>query len=115
MTRPWVFILFCGLGLASWPQPPPTPVTLRMASIAPEGTAWARMLGDFADEVDRSTQGRVRIKWALGGSAGSEVTTLDKVRNGELAGLAGAISCQQVAPSLKAVEVVGMTQTDAEA
>jgi len=55
-------------------------------------------LRDYADDVVAAT-----------------ATMLERVRRGELAGLAGAIFCQRVAPSLHAVEVAGLVQSDDEA
>jgi TRAP-type C4-dicarboxylate transport system substrate-binding protein len=116
MARRWIVLLLFSFGLGSPPpERPAGGVTLRMAAIAPAGTSWARLLSAFADEIERSTHGKVVVKWQLGGIAGDEATTLERVRRGELAGLAGAIFCQRVSPSLHAVEVAGLTQTDDEA
>ena len=115
MARPWIMILLFGFGLGAAPQARPAVITLRMAAIAPEGTSWGRLLGSFADEVERTTHGSVRIKWQLGGIAGDEATTLERVRHGELAGLAGAIFCQKIAPSMHAIEVAGLARDDEEA
>jgi TRAP-type transport system periplasmic protein len=116
MPRGAVGIVVVGLALVPPAARAPTPPsTLRMAAIAPEGTSWARLLSEFDDDVERATHGRVRVKWMLGGSAGDELTTLEKVRKGELAGLAGAIFCQRVAPSLQALEIAGLAQNDDEA
>ncbi|HXU71574.1 MAG TPA: TRAP transporter substrate-binding protein DctP [Polyangia bacterium] len=115
MARPGVLILLCCLGLAGGPRAPSAPITLRMAAIAPENTPWARMLTDFTDEVERATHGQLRIKWILNGAAGDEQSSLERVRNGELSGLAGAIFCQHVAPSLHAIEVAGLVESDDEA
>ena len=114
MARAWMVWLFFSLGFGTEPKRA-QPVTLRMAAIAPPGTSWSRLLVGFADEVERDTHGQVHIKWLLGGVAGDEHETLEKVRRGELAGLAGAIFCQDVAPSLHAFEVAGLAQNDDEA
>jgi TRAP-type C4-dicarboxylate transport system substrate-binding protein len=87
------------------------PVVLRMAAIAPEGTAWARELHAFARDVDVATDGRVHIKWYLGGIAGDESAALERVRHGQLDGLAGPSFCEQLAPSLRVTRVVGLFQS----
>jgi TRAP-type C4-dicarboxylate transport system substrate-binding protein len=117
MARHVFLIVLLGLsfGFATASERAPEPVTLRMAAIAPEGTAWARLLGDFTEEVGRATHGQVKIKWILGGAAGDELTALERVRKNELAGLAGAIFCEHVAPSLHAIEVAGLVENDEEA
>src|SRR5206468_969252 len=46
------------------------PVTLRLATIAPDGTAWAREVRAFNRDVEALTHGQVRFKWYLGAIAG---------------------------------------------
>ena len=83
-------------------------VTLRMAAIAPDGTAWARELKALGRDVETSTEGSVRMKWYLGGIAGDERAALERVRKGQLDGLAGAMFCEQLAPSLRVLRIVGL-------
>ena len=90
-------------------------IVLRMAAIAPEGTAWARELHAFSREVASRTNGAVRLKWYLGGIAGDELTALDRVRRGQLDGLAGALVCERLAPSLWVTRVVGLVRDRQEA
>jgi TRAP-type transport system periplasmic protein len=87
------------------------PVTLRMAAVAPEGTAWARELKGFAREVETATNGEVKVKWYLGGIAGDEAQMLERMRHAQLDGAAGAIFCQRLAPSLRVVRLVGLFQS----
>ncbi len=115
MARVGIFIFLSCLGLGASAAPGPAPVTLRMATIAPEGAAWSRLLKEFSTEVERATHGELHVKWTFGGAAGDERAELEHVRNGELAGLAGAASCQRVAPSLHAIEVAGLVENDDEA
>jgi TRAP-type C4-dicarboxylate transport system substrate-binding protein len=86
------------------------PVLLRMAAIAPEGTAWARELHAFARDVEAATSGEVHIKWYLGGVAGDELTALQRARHGQLDGLAGPGFCEQLAPTLRVFRTVGLFQ-----
>jgi TRAP-type C4-dicarboxylate transport system substrate-binding protein len=90
------------------------PVTLRMATIAPDGTEWARALRAYAQEVESQSKGELRMKWYFGGVAGDELTALDRIRRGQLDGEAGAIFCQRLAPSLRAARVAGLFDTRAE-
>ncbi len=91
------------------------PVKLRMAAIAPDGTAWARELRAFGRDVESHTNGAVVLKWYLGGIAGDELTSLERVRKGQLDGLAGAIFCERLAPSLWVTRLVGLFNNSAEA
>lgn len=91
------------------------PRVLRMAAIAPEGTSWARELKAFARDVETNTGGELRVKWYLGGIAGDEPTAVERSRKGQIDGLAGAIFCQQLAPSMRALRVPGTFESREEA
>jgi len=90
------------------------PARLRLAALAPEGTAWAREMHTLANEIEIKTEGRVQLKWYLGGIAGDELTVLDRIRKGQLDGTAGALFCERLAPTFKVNRVVGLFQTRAE-
>lgn len=90
-------------------------VTLRMAAIAPDGTAWARELKALGRDVETSTQGSVRMKWYLGGIAGDEAAALSRVRRGQLDGEAGALFCGSLSPTLAVTRVAGLVQSRDEA
>jgi TRAP-type C4-dicarboxylate transport system substrate-binding protein len=79
-----------------------------MAAYAPEGTIWARQFHAFDREVQAATGGKVQIKWYLGGIAGDEATALARVRKGQLDGEAGALFCEELAPSIRVGRVVGL-------
>lgn len=109
----WCFILFAGWGL---PRPAAaTPIVLRMAAIAPEGTSWSRELKAFAREVETETDGAVRIKWYLGAIAGDELEMLEHIKARKLDGAALAAATTEVAPSLRVLRVVGLLRTWDEA
>jgi TRAP-type transport system periplasmic protein len=84
---------------------------IRMAAIAPDGTAWARELKALARDVEVGTKGAVRIKWYFGGIAGDEIRSIERVKQGQLDGAAGATFCHQLAPSLRVARVVGLYQS----
>jgi TRAP-type transport system periplasmic protein len=91
-------------------------VTLRLGTMAPDGTAWARELNAFAREVDARTHGQVRIKWYFGGITGDEPTMGERVRRGQLDGAAsGGPLCETLAPSMRVMRVVGLLTTQREA
>ena len=90
------------------------PVTLRMAAVAPDGTAWARELRAYARDVEQATSGEVRIRWYLGGIAGDEAQALTRVERGQLDGLAGSMVCQRLSPSLRAVRAAGLFRSAEE-
>lgn len=86
-------------------------VTLRMATVAPAGTAWAREGHALERDIEELTHGQVRMKWYLGGIAGDELQMLDRVRRDQLDGIAsGGMLCQRLSPSMRALRFVGLFQ-----
>jgi TRAP-type transport system periplasmic protein len=84
------------------------PIVLRMASVAPEGTAWARELKAFGREVQASTNDEVQIKWYLSGIAGDEWSVHQRVQRDQLdAVVSGGMLCQKLAPTMRAGALVG--------
>jgi TRAP-type C4-dicarboxylate transport system substrate-binding protein len=91
------------------------PVTLRFATLVPEGTAWARELKAFSRDVEAQSKGQLRVRWYLGGIAGDESVVPDRIRRGQLDGEAAGVSCAGMAPSLKVLRVVGLFRRRDEA
>jgi TRAP-type C4-dicarboxylate transport system substrate-binding protein len=91
------------------------PVLLRFASIAPEGTAWARELKAYARDVELLSHGELRIRWYLGGIAGDESVTPARIRKGQLDGEAAGVTCDRLAPSLKVLRIAGLLRRRDEA
>jgi TRAP-type C4-dicarboxylate transport system substrate-binding protein len=92
------------------------PITLRFASVAPDGSEWARLMRGFAREVDRATEGAVQIRWYFSGIAGGERDMIDRIRRGQLDGVAsGGMMCQLLAPSMRVMRIVGLFQSRDEA
>ena len=74
-------------------------VTLKIATLAPDGTSWMKQMRKGAAEISERTAGRVKIKLYPGGVMGNTHTVLQKMRVGQLQGAAftGA-SLSQVHP-----------------
>jgi TRAP-type C4-dicarboxylate transport system substrate-binding protein len=90
--------------------------TLRIATLAPDGTMWAHILRDWSRTVESQSKGAVAIKLYFGGLAGDELEVAGRIRRGQLDGLISAgTMCQQVAPSLRVMKVVGLFQDREEA
>jgi TRAP-type C4-dicarboxylate transport system substrate-binding protein len=90
------------------------PVRIRMAALAPEGTPWAREFHNIDRDIQDATGGEVSMKWYLGGIAGDELEALERVRRGQLDGVAGALFCDRLAPSIRVGHIVGLFQSRAE-
>jgi TRAP-type C4-dicarboxylate transport system substrate-binding protein len=92
------------------------PVTLRLASVAPDGTAWAREFRAFGREVAAATHDQVKIKWYMGGIAGDELLQHERVQRDQLDGMiSGGMLCQRLAPSMRGLAVAGQLHSREEA
>jgi TRAP-type C4-dicarboxylate transport system substrate-binding protein len=86
-------------------------VTLRIATPAPEGTAWAREGHNYARELENATQGRVKTKYYFGSITGDEIQSWDRIKRGQLDGIAsGGMLCMKLAPSMRVLRIVGLFQ-----
>ena len=80
--------------------------TFKIATAAPEGTAWMETMRRGAAEVDKRTAGRVRFTFYPGGVMGNEASVLRKVRVGQLHG--GALTALGLAEIFPDVNVYGL-------
>jgi TRAP-type C4-dicarboxylate transport system substrate-binding protein len=111
-VRPLLVVSLLASSLAARAEPR----VLRIATQAPDGTAWARELKAFAREVETATNGSVAVKWYFGAVAGDEMEMLERVKRGQLDGAAsGGPMCEALAPSMRVLRTVGLTGTVAEA
>ncbi len=60
--------------------------TIKIATVAPDGTAWMREMRAGADAVKTKTSDRVEIKYYPGGVMGDEPAVLRKIKIGQLQG-----------------------------
>jgi TRAP-type C4-dicarboxylate transport system substrate-binding protein len=89
---------------------------IRMSSIAPEGTGYARELRAMATETLAQTQGRVRIKPYFGAVAGDEHDAWQRVKRGQLDAVASAaMLCETLAPSMRVMRLPGLFRNRDEA
>ena len=68
---------------------------IKIATLAPDGSAWMRELRGAATEVQTATQGRVQVKYYPGGVMGSDTVVLRKMRLGQLQG--GVLTSSELA------------------
>jgi TRAP-type transport system periplasmic protein len=110
-TRAWA-ALALALVTAAAPARAEPKYVLRLAAVAPEGTSWAREVRVFSRELEAAARGDVRVKWYLGGIAGSELEVLERIARGQLdgAGSAGPM-CEKLAPSARVFAVSGLFQS----
>lgn len=61
-------------------------LTLKIATISPDGTTWMKELRKAAEEIKQQTSGRVKIRFYPGGVMGNDKNVLRKMRVGQLHG-----------------------------
>lgn len=60
--------------------------TLKIATVAPDGTPWLQILRKGGEEIARRTEGRVIVRYFPGGIMGNDKSVLRKIRIGQLQG-----------------------------
>ena len=88
-------LLLMFAALLAVPGAPARALTLKIATVAPDGTQWMQELRRGGEEIAQRTAGRVSLKLYPGGSMGSDRVVLRKIRAGQLHGGAltgGALS-----------------------
>ncbi len=104
--------LACALGLSLASASARADVTLKVATLAPEGSSWMKIFHQWKASIEERTGGRVKVKFYSGGVQGDEHDMLRKMRLGQLHGAAiTAIGLGGIAPEVRALEVA---RTDEE-
>lgn len=62
------------------------PVTIKFATVAPEGSSWMNIMKEAAADLKKTTDGRVIFKLYAGGVAGDEPDVIKKIRIGQYQG-----------------------------
>jgi TRAP-type C4-dicarboxylate transport system substrate-binding protein len=89
---------------------------LRISTAAPEGTTWANTIQKFTREVAKATNGDVQVRIYYGGIAGDEREVHEHIKKGNLDGaISGGPICAQAIPSMRALDIIGLFQNQAEA
>lgn len=92
------------------------PITLKIATIAPEGTPWEKQLKSLKKRYEEGSKGRIRVKLFFGGSLGGEKALVRRCAQGsiQMAGVStGAAS--SVVPELNVLELPYLFPSAAEA
>lgn len=66
------------------------PITLRIGTVAPEGTPWEKQMKSLRSHIERESQGRVKVRVFMGGSLGGEKALVRRVSQGTLECFAGS-------------------------
>lgn len=62
--------------------------TLKFATLAPVGSTWMNIITDWGKQLEKDSQGKLRLKLYPGGVSGDEPDVLRKIRFGQLHGAA---------------------------
>lgn len=112
-----VFILF--LAALFVPGAPavsqaPSSTTIRIASLAPPGSSFVKVLKAWSRTLEKETEGRVELRVFSGGSEGSDRDLVKRIKEGTLdaAGVA-TTGLSMVAPELQVLTAPGLLTDDA--
>ena len=79
---------------------------VRMATLAPDGSSWMKILGKAAAEVETKTSQRVKIKYYAGGVQGDERDVVRKINLGQLDGAAlTSVGLSMIDESIRVLEL----------
>lgn len=80
--------------------------SIKLAIIAPEGSAWSNIMNEMGKELKEKTQGRWDLKLYAGGVAGDEKVVLKKMQIGQIdaAGFTG-VGLGEIYPSIRVLEL----------
>jgi TRAP-type C4-dicarboxylate transport system substrate-binding protein len=82
LYRPALFTFFALLLFTAGAQA----TTLKIATIAPDGTTWMKEMRAGAKQISEKTDGRVKLKFYPGGVMGNYHSVMKKIRLGQLQG-----------------------------
>ncbi len=81
----------------------------RIATLAPPGSVWMKILTKGAAAIDTATAGRIKIKYYAGGVQGDERDVIRKMRLGQLDGGAlTSVGLSMISQSLRVIELPRM-------
>src|SRR5689334_2443263 len=92
--------------LLSVGAPAQAQTTIKIATLAPEGSSWMKLFHAWQARVEARSEGRIKIKFYAGGLQGDERDMLRKIRLGQLSGAAiTGIGLSSISPEARALEI----------
>ena len=87
-------------------------IEIRLATLAPDGSSWMKVLSKGAAEIDTKTDGRVKVKYYAGGVQGDERDVVRKMNLGQLDGAAvTSVGLSMIDESIRVLELPRMFET----
>jgi len=81
-------------------------LTLKIATLAPDGTSWMRAARSAADEIAERTAGRLQLRFYPGGVMGNDRSVLRKIRVGQLQG--GMVTSSGLSDVYPDIQIYGL-------
>ncbi len=105
-SRGWAWAVTLGVMVVSQTVRAEEPVVLKVATVAPEGSVWLKVMRKMAEELKKETGGRLELKFFAGGVLGDDKVVLDKMRFGQVhaAGLTG-VGLGELVPEVRVMEL----------
>ncbi|HEY5577793.1 MAG TPA: TRAP transporter substrate-binding protein DctP, partial [Deferrimonas sp.] len=109
-------LLLLAAALLSWPGAARSaPTVVKMATLAPEGSSWYRVLQEMGEEWRKASGGAVTLRIYPGGIAGDEDAVIRKMRIGQIQAAAiTGIGLAYLEPSFYALHIPMMYESDEE-
>ena len=79
---------------------------IKIATRAPEGTTWMKIMREGGREIEKATSGRVKFKFYTGGVMGNDAAVLKKMKIGQLNG--GALTTTALARNYTDINIYSM-------
>jgi TRAP-type C4-dicarboxylate transport system substrate-binding protein len=109
------YLLFLVLFFAVNPLFAQRTMTIRLASLAPENTAWGQAINRLAAEWSRVTNGQINVTVFHGGTAGDESQVMALLRSNQIqAGVFTSMGLNSLVPELMAISYPFLIRNDAE-
>jgi TRAP-type C4-dicarboxylate transport system substrate-binding protein len=84
-------------------------VEIRLATLAPDGSSWMKILSKGAAEIETKTEKRVTVKYYAGGVQGDERDVVRKINLGQLDGAAvTSVGLSMIDESIRVLELPRM-------
>jgi TRAP-type C4-dicarboxylate transport system substrate-binding protein len=82
------------------------PITIKFATVAPEGSTWMNTMKELEKTIREKTQGQIAFRVYAGGVAGDELDALRKIRIGQLQSAAfSGVGFGQILPTVRVLDL----------
>jgi TRAP-type transport system periplasmic protein len=91
------------------------PLTIKFATVAPEGSTWMNTMKELEKTIREKTQGQIIFRVYAGGVAGDELDALRKIRIGQLQSAAfSGVGFGQILPAVRVLDLPFLFRNDKE-